>query len=269
MKRIIRRLILLSLTVYLLVCCCACKKDEPQAVSLIKGELVLQTEQLTKYDDAFLMYDDPFMVAIATTQTQEMLATPDFSGEITELRVSFPKRDLPMTEYFGSQLYSETLVCQIFYGYSSDGVWRDFPAQNYALKSLSSSAPASDGAYAILNDHVVRIGPYLLIGIVSNYYNTQSVSVQDSLNSSVLSFEQNETKMKEQELSYLYFEENSDYTDADFFYYCPSIDHYYYMAVEFDTLPKDYVVSVIKEWANGTETTTYTYEDIMSALERE
>ena len=75
---------------------------------------------------------------------------------------------------------------RLYYGYCVDGWWRDYPMEYYDLKSIFTGKQYS-GYRAAQEDHIVKIGQYLLISFstFSQFGETDSgyLEVSDSLNS--------------------------------------------------------------------------------------
>ncbi len=242
----------------------SCAK-EPQPVKLSEGNFEIIPESVIKYDEAFLRYDDPFDVALAVTRPKEAYMKPDFAGTITELRVSLAKRDLPLNEWYQDNLsHDNEEVYQFYYGFFSDGVWHDFPAENYDLKIISE--PGS-GPLSLQFHHVVRIGPYILIAF-KPYSSTHPVTIEDTLNSSALRISKYEHAYNGYEYSYIIDGQLKISSENDVVFITGPIDTYY-IAVEYDTLPKDYSVTFKQEHPKRPIDVTFTYDDIMEALNRE
>lgn len=115
----------------------------------------------------------------------EAIAIPDFSGEITDVRiqtVTCESYKLDLSQY--TNFKGKTLL-QIEYGYQSDGEWFDIPCENYELKGIFENEGTS-GKDAVPNSHLVKIGPYLLICHVlySNAPNSECI-ISDSLGTTV------------------------------------------------------------------------------------
>lgn len=70
---------------------------------------------------------------------------PDFSGEITDVRVTAVERKVDTTSWLPGEKESPIygLRCiQIYYGYEMDGVWYDMPCENFDLRGIKRTSPA-------------------------------------------------------------------------------------------------------------------------------
>lgn len=115
---------------------------------------------------------------------------PDLDGEIEDIRITVVERsdcDLEVTHH--SKTY-DMQALQIYYGYLRDGVWYDFPAENYPLAPLSDKSDEFCRSFkSATSDHIVKIGPYLLISIktsnpiIDNEPENEGFVLYDSLGS--------------------------------------------------------------------------------------
>ena len=226
-----------------------------------------------------IMFDsDPvenFMLFLS--RPSEGSQMPDFSEGVTNIRVTTVDRNiswiptLAKNEVFNTRVYK-----QIYYGYYSDGTWVDLPCENYELRALGNSRndyEASD------RRHVVKIDKYVLLAFpvgVSASEKSYGV-VTDSLKSEVIELTEYGTSGLSMPDSgkkcYGRIRENpnvmgilkSEHEIVNGF------AEWYYIVLEYDNIPKDYVVSV-SEYIDTNDqepmTYTYTYDDIMEALNR-
>lgn len=89
---------------------------------------------------------------------------PEFTDEITDIRLSVVERDIEFDPDRSSPFKNQTHL-QIFYGYQMNGEWYDIPSENYELKGILQYEGLS-GYDAACNDHLVQIGHYVLMCFV-------------------------------------------------------------------------------------------------------
>lgn len=105
---------------------------------------------------------------------------PNFDGEITDVRVTAIPVDAK------TSFWPDAEFIWVHYGYKKDGIWYDIPAENYEICRINSVSTAFD---PLFKDHVVQIGPYVLIMLQNSPDN--DVVISDSLGTEVQSpFEQ-------------------------------------------------------------------------------
>lgn len=122
-------------------------------------------------------------------------ALPDFSGEITDVRVTTIPRDIDIPAGKGTDWgmdLSKLEYRQIYYGYCVDGVWTDLPCENYELVSIfnpvdyeTKELKVTRGYEAVVDDHMVKIGPYLLISIEARMGKHGLLITEDSIGSEI------------------------------------------------------------------------------------
>lgn len=74
---------------------------------------------------------------------KEGTALPDFSGNITDVRMTVKERDYG--PYYDHPMYENLTMIQIYYGYLSDGEWHDMPCENYNLIGVFEKTTKRDG----------------------------------------------------------------------------------------------------------------------------
>lgn len=203
---------------------------------------------------------------LALSRTGESTSVPNISGTVTDIRITTVARDISkmpgmsFVEYFQDRTF-----LQIYYGYQLDGDWHDYPAENYDLRRLKSSDCGYD---AVSSNHIVKIGQYVLIAFTSY----RDLTVTDSLNSEVVAMTEYYTSgndVTSDSAKYGQIIENT--LEGNIFNYeyeiTSGFDKWYYIILEYDDIPEDYVVS----YSLGDSETppVYTYDDIMEALNRE
>lgn len=91
---------------------------------------------------------------------------PDLDGEIDDIRITVVERSDFEIEITNHSKTYDMQALQIYYGYLRDGVWYDFPAENYPLAPLFDKSDEFCRSFeSATSDHIVKIGPYLLISI--------------------------------------------------------------------------------------------------------
>ena len=224
---------------------------------LIMGKFKPEEEAFITYEKALEEYGDPFIASLAGSAPKEARMVPEFNGNITQIRISVPERNLVLDS-------DEKQAFQIYYGYCSDGKWYDIPADNYEMKTLHDlDSGYSDGWDALTGDHVVKIGNYVLLGFYSPVKN--SSEVKDSLNSLVLSFT---ADILTEHQACQVFENALAGGTKNYNYYVLDFGDRHYIALEYDKIPTDYSVTVSLDFGGAPMKITYTYDDITEALSR-
>lgn len=208
-----------------------------------------------------------------TSRPKEAYSFPDFSGEITDVRVTIRERGIDMSCWNGG---ANERAYDIFYGYLSDGVWYDFPSGNYALKDLFERY--EDGWKACGSRHAVEIGDYILlafpVGMGRVSEDVPSVIINDTLNSNVLEITEYYHSGSE-EVSFNgrwhFYENMHAYGTVEYDFYLIHFDQWYFIVLDRDDFTEGYSVTIQENWAENYHDSeyTYTYEDIMNALNRE
>lgn len=203
----------------------------------------------------------------------ESWLTPDFSGTVTDVRITAVERETNASSLLPgekeSPFYGTTCV-QIYYGYQMDGEWFDMPCENYDLRAIRKNA---SGYEAANREHILRIGPYLLISVGANAETGPvSVELSDTLGTqSFTMFEEYFTRLSHgpQEGSYsLLIEDYRSFDDPEHIeatVVC-DFDLYAYMLLEFDSITEDYVLSVKQECGAEIQEWTLDYETMMALL---
>lgn len=226
---------------------------------LIKGDFVPEGEALMTAEEAQSRIEDPFEASLAASISKEALSSPEPADTVTRLRVSIPQRNISMKDlYPGAEdeiPYAKAF--QVYYGYQLEGKWYDFPAENYAIKSLDGN---TDGMYVMSGNHVVEIGPFVLLAF--NDQSARGATLTDSLNTQPLKME---IKDLASSSTFIVYENALGFGTENYDYYIGPFGVWYFIALEKEAIPEDYSVS----FAVGSfGTQTYTYDDIMDALNR-
>lgn len=187
-------------------------------------------------------YGDPFERAfLSMTRTQAGKEFPDFDGNINDIRVTVVDRSAMSTPYtLYTSITQGMKYKQIYYGYCSDGVWYDYPCENFELRALSKMSIYDDSvAFTAQSNHCVKIGPYLLLAF--SVYDEQLFGfVEDSLGSDVRTLTEYVTNEPGSGANCgwiidAYHNEYDILVKQAFF-------KWYYIVLEYDEMPEDYEV---------------------------
>lgn len=220
-------------------------------------------------------YNDPvesFLFVLGRNRNSMKFPTP--SDETEDIRITTVDRavaQIPSTWLF-SHFRGRTYK-QIYYGYFEDGTWYDFPADNYQLKALLGS---DTGYEAAENSHLAKIGQYVLLAFRVTNRPECFGTVEDSLNSETFELTQfctsGDMLTSDGECFGTVFDNpnktgvlQAEYQITNSFY------KWYYLILKQEDLTNDYVatVSTYSEENELISKSTYTYEDIIKALNRE
>lgn len=222
-----------------------------------------------------MTHQEKYEYMLDRSRPAEAYQMPDFSGEITDVRITVKKRDMDYSQLTGKPEEKNVEVIQIYYGYLSDGKWQDIPAENYDLKDLSRNP--TDGCAAMQDRHVVRIGDYIVLAFPVGkglIYPTKPYAViTDTLNTEVIEITEyysTSTETDKYDDYRLLIENMREYETEDYSYVIMhDVDIWYYLVIESDKLTEGYTVTVQEYPTLQTQKTSYTYDDIMDALNRE
>ena len=207
--------------------------------------------------------------SIHKNRPAEAYLTPDFSGTITDVRITAVERETNATSFMpgekDSPFYGTTCV-QIYYGYQKDGEWVDIPCENYDLRAIRKRYTGYNAANW---EHIVRIGPYLLISAAANAESGPvSIELTDTLGTEATPmFEEYFTRVGHgsQEGSYSYLVEDYQNLDENVKVWC-DFDLHSYIILEMDSIPEDYVLTSKQECGSQILEWTLDYETIMRLL---
>ena len=208
-------------------------------------------------------------------------AAPDFSGEITDVRVTTIQRDIDIPDGAGASWgidFPNLEFRQIYYGYCSDGVWTDLPCENYDLVSIFTSMDyktreliITRGYDAVNDDHMVKIGPYLLISIDARMGKNGLLVVEDSLGSDIelMFMEYDCYNFPDGKEKYGFIREDRDSILSGWelkFEATSNLEARYVLVLKYDEIPEDYCL-----WTRFNPETTQirsklTYKEIQYLL---
>lgn len=206
---------------------------------------------------------------------------PDFSGEITDVRVTTVQRDAGITTHYGAEYgadLSTLTYLQIYYGYCSNGVWKDIPCENYALVSIfnpvdyhSRELVVTRGYEAVEDDHIVKIGPYLLISIDARIGTGKLITVEDSIGSEaqLMFMEYDRWNTPDGTAKYGYLKENRESVLSGGkleWQAVSNVDARYYIVLKYDEIPDDYQLWTKMTPDSENIRSLLTYTDIQSLL---
>ena len=206
-------------------------------------------------------------IAILLTGCHEP-TEPDTTGEISDIRMY-------VAPYVDEDtMSSDTTFLRIYYGYYKNGKWFDYPSEHYELKSIFTPKQYS-GYDAAFEDHIVKIGPYLLISISDytflNNGELVPVEITDTLGSEVQQMFSEYYSSLDNGQPYGYIKEdrpgsNPFFSDPDDFA-INLFGQYYYVVLEYDALPNDYALQYTTLEKGEKITHTLTYEQIKQLIE--
>lgn len=224
------------------------------------------------------MYGDirKAQISLGVSRPENATKLPELSDAISEVRVTAVPRDCELS----SEIYEEMggaagqrQYLQIYYGYCVDGMWTDLPCENYPLISVFNSRDYDSKELSIYKgyeaadvNHMVKIGPYLLISLEKKY------QVSDSLGSEVeLLFTEYDNSYDECDGMYGYLREDRDsvvsgkelhFSAADCF------DARNYLIIEYASIQEGYALTADDVVGETTWRDVLTYDDIVYLLEK-
>lgn len=105
---------------------------------------------------------------------------PDLSGNISDIRMTILDREYDAPSFETD--FQNLSMMQIWYGYNANGIWYDYPSENYDLIGILEFKDCI-GWKAALGSHMVKIGPYLLVNICVQNHPQKDCKITDTLNS--------------------------------------------------------------------------------------
>ena len=227
----------------------------------------------------FNLFESDVEKSLDASRSDGAMALPDFSGEISDVRVTTIQRDIDIPDGAGNDWdidFSNLEFRQIYYGYCADGIWTDIPCENYELISIfnpkdhqTGELVITRGYEAVEDDHMVKIGPYLLISIDVRMGKNGLLKVKDSIDSEmeVLFMEYDSYNLPDEKAKFGFIKENrgSILSGGKLEYQAVSnLEARCVVVLKYDEIPTDYQL-----W---TETDTsqmrslLTYDDIQFLL---
>ena len=198
-------------------------------------------------------------------------AVPDFSEEITDIRISAATCEKYELDFSHSKNFRNLTILQILYGYYSDGEWHDVPAENYDYVGILNGSSGMGGSS---DSHIVKIGPYILVcyeaaSMASNFETT----ITDTIGSKVLEpFSEYYTPYSNYPTSgygILTVDPNSILNgDKLEFTARNTFGKFYYVILEIESLPEDYEMLITTTYESGSQKQyMLTMQDIRSIFD--
>ena len=162
---------------------------------------------------------------------------------------------------------------RIYYGYRVGGKWYDYPMEYYDLKSIFTSNEYS-GFDAADCDHIVKIGQYAVIALFSYTPVGESSlgrwEASDTLGSELQNKFIEYSSLPQENIEYGLKTSPNKIQDMIFpgSRYTSPFGYYYYVVLDYDSLPEDYVFSYILQGKQATTTYELTYDQIRRLLEK-
>lgn len=207
-------------------------------------------------------------------------ALPDFSGEISDVRVTTIQRNIDIPDGAGKEWdidFANLEFRQIYYGYCSDGVWTDLPCENYELVSIFNPIDYQTGELvikrgyeAVEDDHMVKIGPYLLFSIDARMGKDGLLTPKDSIGSEMelLFAEYDRYNLPEEKAKFGFIKEDRASILAGWeleFRAVSNLEVRYVLVLKYDEIPTDY--QLWTELDSGQKRSLLTYDDIQFLLD--
>ena len=210
-------------------------------------------------------------------------ALPQFSDEISDVRVTTIQRDINIPDGAGVDWgidFANLEFRQIYYGYCTDGIWTDLPCENYELVSIfnprdyqTGELVITRGYEAVEDDHMVKIGPYLLISIDARLNKNDLLIVEDSIGSNVdlLFMEYDKYNMPDEKANYGFIKEERNSILSGWklkFRAISNLEARYYLVVKYEEIPIDYQLWTKREPESSQVWSLLTYDDIQFLLSK-
>lgn len=203
-----------------------------------------------------------FSILLVGCQQPVELPNPDAAGSITDIRMTVsPEHQTDDITYL-----------RMHYGYYADGKWHDFPYEHYKLKAIfvkstdNQATNSMEGYTAAVHSHIVKIGPFLVVNICDSFFSEdpESVRVVDSLGNTA-------TQMFSE---YCYgapyghiVKKPRPGDNGPEQITVNKFSTTYFLTLEYDTLPEDYVLSYLTIDNDKLITQTLTYAEIKQLIE--
>ena len=208
------------------------------------------------------------------TRQQVAFVTPEFDGNISDVRFSVVKRDIEVS----GEDFKDLSMMQIYYGYCMDGRWYDLPCENFDLRGILNNS-GERGYDAAGKSNLVKLGPYLLVTISLSSYQTHFErynEITDNMQSVVYSITEYYTSSNREffELGGKcgFLKENVRHSNSEDYEYIMynTFEKWYYVILEYDKIPKNYEMKIVthtnKNGVDDIDEDILTYQDIQDAL---
>lgn len=177
MKKIMMRFFAVLLVMAILSIFSGCSIDE-LAANLVKGVI----DHVFEYGPEEAAEDEKAFQSLERTRMENGREIPDPPADVSDIRMTILDREYETVSLFDDkQVLSMMQIC---YGYYADGMWHDYPSENYNLIGIFKHADEM-GWEAGKGSHMVKIGTYLLICVCLQDDPLEQHVITDSLNSQV------------------------------------------------------------------------------------
>lgn len=249
--------------------------DHPDTtITIVESTFEPNYEGRPTYEEIYEKTGSTQWACLVSSRPWEAYNVPGSLNKATSIRISFITRDIDGSLFFDyrsdftNKEKKNAKFCQLYYGYCINGKWYDMPAEKYDLRVINYSSSYGAAGRA----HLVVFGDYVLIALPVGRTEKETATVVDTLGSEVICFDEysnNGTRFNNYQTIYHIFEDievkDGYETTKDYFHFRSAI--WRFILVKIDQITEDYVITVSNDW-NILEY-TYTYDDIMEALNRE
>lgn len=269
MKHFVKKSGFLSVLLALCLLLAACSSHEGNPSKLDVSETPSEDNSTfaeTSLTESELLewYTQQLTAMLDECRPEEAYQFPDFSGEITDVRITVRERNVDMSLWSHS---TDDKAYDIFYGYLADEVWYDYPSANYHLKALDSFY--LNGWEATAVPHIVEIGDYLLFAFCEANED-KTMSLYDSLGSTCITVSDYFKRASDKCKNWHYKENMHAYGTDAFDLEMTEFGKWYFIIIEKESLAEDYTLTFDADWLVDFPEikTTYTYNDIIETLNR-
>ncbi len=248
--------------------------DRPDTtITIVESTFEPDYEGRPTYEEIYAKTGLPDVACLLSSRPWEAYNVPGSLNKATSIRISFITRDIDGSLFFEdcplftNKQKKNAKFCQLYYGYCIDGEWYDMPAENYDIKGIDYNSGYND----VDGPHLVVFGDYALIALPVGDDENETATVVDTLGSKVVCFDDYAKRADHftGDETILHITEDIEVKDG----YETMKDYYWnfsriwrFILVKTDQITEDYVITVSNDW-NKLEY-TYTYDDIMEALNR-
>lgn len=199
-------------------------------------------------------------------------------------KVTFsPSESKYLLEGFEDSLQNQELV-QITYGFYSQGQWYDFPCEYYDLVSIFNPRDVETKEYVIkygadtaYTNHMVKIGPYILISIditddadeLENWIITDSLGSEPQLmfSENYVTRNTDNPYIPKDGYALCISKSKGPYSQGEDDYLISNVFHMrYYVILEYAALPEDYVFTLTRRFESRDVTYTLRYDHIVDLV---
>lgn len=187
---------------------------------------------------------------------------PELTDTITDVRMTVISRHFEPVAILSDD-NDERDYLQIYYGYCDDGVWTDLPCENFDLIGIFN-CDGTLGWNAAMYDHIVKMGPYLLVCITAPGFPDLTATITDSLDSQVYEpFAKYCTEGYGCVSECILPTKSEDDVAVN---YSEVFWPRYYLLLDYESLPDDYVLNVEKMASSYSDSYELTMEQIRNLI---